>query len=325
MTEPETAKAFVAQHLTGLDQTPPGAALAAHFAATHSPNHTYRGMRPFYDLTGPEALADIVWSPFKTAATTLQRRPDMTIAGRDHGREDGAIWVAQMGHLLADLTGDWLGMPAPGRTVFLPYATLFRVEGAQIVETVEFLDLLSVLTQMGRNPYASHQTGGHLMSPGPKTHDGLGPHDPSETGETLTLSLDMLTDLAKSYTSPEGHMAQFWHPDMNWFGPAGIGASLGFPGYRRGHTGPFENKLETSEIVDWEVAVAEGHFSAVMWWPCLRMKNVGDYMGVPASDALAEMRVIDLYRREAGKLAENWIFIDMLHFLAAQGVDLLET
>ena len=120
-------------------------------------------------------------------------------------------------------------------------------------------------------------------------------------------------------------MAQFWHPDMNWFGPAGIGASLGFPGYRRGHTGPFEDKLDTSEIIDWEVAVAEGNFSAVMWWPCLRMKNVGGYMGVPAGDALAEMRVIDLYRREAGKLAENWIFIDMLHFLAAQGVDLLET
>ena len=71
------------------------------------------------------------------------------------------------------------------------------------------------------------------------------------------------------------------------------------------------------------IAAAEAAYSAVMWWPCLRMRNTGCYMGVPANDAVAEMRVIDLYRRDGEKLAENWIFIDMLHFLAQQGVDLL--
>ena len=35
------------------------------------------------------------------------------------------------------------------------------------------------------------------------------------------------------------------------------------------------------------------------------------------------MRVVDLYRRDGDKLAENWIFIDLLHFLNMQGVDLL--
>ncbi|MEM8590897.1 MAG: nuclear transport factor 2 family protein [Pseudomonadota bacterium] len=325
MTEIETAKALVAQHLNGLDHAAPGAELTAHFARTHAPDHTYRGMRPFYDLSGAEAVAETVWSPFKAAATTLQRRPDMVIASRDALSADAPVWVANMGHLLADMTGDWLGIPAQNRTIFLPYATLHRVDGAQIIETVEFLDILSLLTQAGRNPYAPHQTGAHLMAPGPKTHDGLGPHAEQNTEDTHRLTLAMLTDLATSYTSPAGHMTRFWHADMNWFGPAGIGSSLGFPGYRRGHTGPFEDKLDTQDILDWELSIAEGNFSAVMWWPCLRMTNTGGYMGVPASEALAEMRVIDLYRRDGDKLAENWIFIDMLHFLAAQGVDLLET
>jgi hypothetical protein len=35
------------------------------------------------------------------------------------------------------------------------------------------------------------------------------------------------------------------------------------------------------------------------------------------------MRVVDMYRREGDKLAENWVFIDMLHFLKMQGVDVL--
>ena len=37
----------------------------------------------------------------------------------------------------------------------------------------------------------------------------------------------------------------------------------------------------------------------------------------------SEMRVVDLYREHDGKLAENWIFIDILHYLALQGLDVL--
>lgn len=35
------------------------------------------------------------------------------------------------------------------------------------------------------------------------------------------------------------------------------------------------------------------------------------------------MRVVDIYRRDGDKLAENWVFIDMLHFLNMQGLDVL--
>ena len=46
-------------------------------------------------------------------------------------------------------------------------------------------------------------------------------------------------------------------------------------------------------------------------------------MGVDGNDIRADMRVVDIYRRDGDKLAENWIFIDMLHFLKMQGVDVL--
>jgi hypothetical protein len=53
--------------------------------------------------------------------------------------------------------------------------------------------------------------------------------------------------------------------------------------------------------------------------------NQGDgFLGLPASDTPAEMRVVDIYRREGDKLAENWIFIDFLHYLRLLGVDVLE-
>jgi hypothetical protein len=36
------------------------------------------------------------------------------------------------------------------------------------------------------------------------------------------------------------------------------------------------------------------------------------------------MRVVDIYRRDGDKLAENWISIDLLHFLSLQGLNVLE-
>jgi hypothetical protein len=53
------------------------------------------------------------------------------------------------------------------------------------------------------------------------------------------------------------------------------------------------------------------------------MKPTGGFVGLPGSDVRAEMRVVDIYRRDGDKLAENWIFIDLLHFLSMQGLDVL--
>ena len=35
------------------------------------------------------------------------------------------------------------------------------------------------------------------------------------------------------------------------------------------------------------------------------------------------MRVVDIYRRDGDQLAENWVFIDLLHWLYMQGLDVL--
>ena len=60
-------------------------------------------------------------------------------------------------------------------------------------------------------------------------------------------------------------------------------------------------------------------------WPNLIMKSTGGYLGLAGkSDIESEMRVVDLYRRDGDKIAENWIFIDHLHFLKILGIDLLE-
>jgi hypothetical protein len=47
-------------------------------------------------------------------------------------------------------------------------------------------------------------------------------------------------------------------------------------------------------------------------------------MGIDTQPIPVDLRVIDIYRRGGDKLAENWIFIDFLHFWDQLGVDILE-
>ena len=54
------------------------------------------------------------------------------------------------------------------------------------------------------------------------------------------------------------------------------------------------------------------------------IKQGGGFLGLPQSGTPTEMRVVDIYRREGDKIAENWIFIDFLHYKKLLGVDVLD-
>ena len=69
--------------------------------------------------------------------------------------------------------------------------------------------------------------------------------------------------------------------------------------------------------------MAEGYFGGFFGWANLTVTNAGGYLGMTAGPGPSEMRVVDMYRVQDGKLAENWIFIDILHYLAKQGLDVL--
>ena len=69
--------------------------------------------------------------------------------------------------------------------------------------------------------------------------------------------------------------------------------------------------------------MGEGMFGGFFGYPSLTVKSTGGFLGLPENELPADMRIVDMYRREGDKLAENWIFIDIPHFFAMQGIDLL--
>ena len=166
-------------------------------------------------------------------------------------------------------------------------------------------------------------------SPGPMNHQGLkfNLSDQNEGEKTLKLIHRMRDRLVEGskMKSFKDELELDWKKDMIWWGPGGIGASYTIDGYIKGHSGPFEEGLEFVKFNGHILSSAEDDLGGWFGWPNLIMKPKDGYLGLTkASNTESEMRVVDLYRRDGNKIAENWIFIDHLHFLKNLGIDLLD-
>jgi len=291
-----------------------------------APDFLWRGMHPFYEQRGAHAVTGAFWRPFREAVGPIQRREDILIAGRNDVEVRGGDWVCSMGHLMGLFDKPWLGIPPSGKMLFLRYCEFHNVEDGRIAETALFCDIVGVLQQVGLHPLAP-QSGAAILTPGPRTHDGLlyAETDPAEGEQTLQLVNRMARELTTSdMGSPQAELLGTWHKDMIWFGPAGIGATYTTERYQIQHQGPFSDHLQDIVFHGHVARIAEGDYAAWFGWPNLTMKSSGGFMGLPASDRTGEMRVVDVYRREGDKLSENWIFIDIPHFLSCLGLPLLD-
>jgi len=110
---------------------------------------------------------------------------------------------------------------------------------------------------------------------------------------------------------------------MIWWGPAGIGATYTIDRYAEQHSAPFRAGFADRSKTHHVCRLAEGHFGGFFGWPNFTARPTGGFMGMPGGDTAGEFRVIDIYRRAGDKLAENWVFIDLLHFWKQQGLDVL--
>ena len=320
----QTEKALVRAHYAALAKATPDT-VAAVMAERTSADWHWRGMHPFYEQNGAAAVAKSFWSPFLTAMHKVQRREDIFVAGRNEIDNFQSVWVISMGHLMGLFDAPFLGIKPNRRIAMLRYAEFNKVVDGKIVETAMFCDLIHLMSQAGQYPLPP-QTGMHLIQPGPATHDGLLFDDavPSEGDKTLSLINQMIGDINthQKYDTPQEELAQCWHDDMLWWGPEGIGATYTIDRYVEQHQRPFRTQIKDRKYNGHICRLAEGNFGGFFGWANLTVTNAGGYLGMPAAGP-AEMRVVDMYRRDGDKLAENWIFIDVLHFLAMQGNDVL--
>jgi predicted ester cyclase len=295
-------------------------------ASFTSPDYLWRGFHPFNEITSARTVAESFWQPLRGALSSIQRRMDVFMAGHNTIAEQGGVWVVSMGHLMGLFDQSWLGIPPTGKIAMLRYCEFHRVENDKITETAMYFDIPHLMVQAGLQPFAT-QTAAHLVQPGPMTHDGLMFEQQNSAAGLKTLAVieDMIRDLGQwdSGLGLEDELRRTWCENMLWWGPEGIGATYTIERYAKQHSGPFRASLSNRSKTSHIARLAEGNFGGFFGWPNFIATPSGGFMGMPATNTPAEFRVIDIYRRDGDKLAENWIFIDLLHFWNMQGIDIL--
>ena len=327
MTQYQASKQLIRQYFAEMEAATPatvGDVLRKYVAD----DYQWRGVYPFRSLEGVDEIAEQFWAPLMRTLTHTQRRQDVFIAGTNE--VSGDEWVMSMGNFMGLFDHDWLGIRRTRKIAMLRYAEFNCVENGKITQTGIFVDFIGLMTQAGMYPLPP-ATGIYFNYPGPRTHDGLLYDDapPQESAKTLALVNEMLADLDQLNVSgsmgcPPDVLRRTWSERMAWYGPAGVGATYTIERYQEQHQLPFRSTLTDKRFHGHICRFAEGNYACFFGWPNLSNTPIGGWLGLPGGHVNAEMQVVDVYRREGDKLAENWVLIDIPYWLKKQGLDIFE-
>jgi len=286
----------------------------------------FRLCHPFGETEGPDAFYDAAYASLFRAMPDLERRDWMVLAGQTDRGDD---WVGCGGHYVGTFAAPWLDIPPTGHIATMRFHEFFRIAEGRVVEFQAIWDIPELMMQAGAWPMAP-SLGREMTVPAPAAGDGVvaGPRD----GETSRISclqvMDMLTHLKRhpGQGGPEVmEMERFWHPNMMWYGPAGIGSSRGIRGFRDWHQIPFVNAMPDRGQYGEEILYhffGDGPYVAVTGWPnMIQSITHPGWMGISPQGKKTTMKSLDFWRLEDGLIRENWVLVDLLDIYHQIDVD----
>jgi predicted ester cyclase len=302
--------------------------LRATLAQLMAPDALIHLCHPFGDLHGPAAFHAAALMPLRQAMPDVERRDWIVMAGTT---ADGAEWVGCGGHFAGTFVAPFVDIPPTGHLAFMRFHEFYRFEGDKVVEVQAIWDLPELMMQAEAWPMAP-SLGREMQVPGPATGDGLAraPRDAARSDQTCTLILDMLAHMIRhpAEGGPEVmEMPRFWHPKMSWYGPAGIGTARGIEGFRHWHQIPFLDAMpdrgQHPEGLNAHF-FADNDYAGVTGWPDMRQTLTHDgWLGLAPAGQPLQMRSLDFWRVEQGRIRENWVLVDLLHVYDQLGIDVL--
>ncbi|MTI45698.1 hypothetical protein E1178_19005 [Roseibium hamelinense] len=282
---------------------------------------------PVETLMGRDSIVRDFIEPLRQGLSHMRRRDEIFIGGPNR-RAPGGHWVASVCHYVGNFDAPLFGLKPSGHLAFLRSGEFYRIEpDGRISEAKIALDLIDLMRQCGRMPLP-RMLGTEMLFPGPATHDGVLPVDQGDGEKTLDLCEAMLADLKvfdpETFTSKgQTGEAGYWHEDMLWYGPGGIGANYRWSGFEKDHRASFLTAFPDRVGGNHYCRIGDGKYAAVSGWPSMTMTHQGDYLGVEASGKPLTLRVMDFYRCAHGKIMENWVLLDYLDLFRQMGRDLI--
>ncbi len=310
-------------------------------AAVHS-DVSWNVSAPIDQVLGIDAVIADFWLPLLHSFPDLKRAPYVFMGGIDESSQlyataGGEEWVSGCGYLTGTFVKNWLGIPATHKKTNIFFGVFYVLRDGKVAETYLQLDILSVMRQAGYQalPPAPGAEGGKI--PGPLAKDGilLTEQDPLESRKSLQLVQAMGKGMRRYVRSRDGgdlrsmEQDKYWHPDMKWYGPSGIGACFSKEEYEDFHQRPWlegfgDRNISRAGSGRRMGRIGEGLYCAGGIWDTAYSHHNGAYAGVPASGKLLTLRDFDWWKREGDYLIENWVPIDMIDLFRQMDVDLME-
>ncbi len=292
----------------------------------------WNGPDPIDQLRGIGSFVNDFWLPLMNSFPGLKRHTQIFFGGKSSGRidglADGEMWVCGSGYFNVVFSKDYLTIPASGKEANIRWGEFCHMRDGKIVETYFLLDLIDLMQQADFDVLPPSR-GADGIWPPPAANDGVIPDLQDDQISRYSLEhirrfiFDGLNKYDQANLESMG-MADFFHPDVKWYGPGGIGACLNFDEFERLHQQPWLEAFPDRAVQNLDALFAEGLYSGAPGWAGVRATHKGTYLGTPATGNPIVINGLDFWKREGEVYVENWVFVDMIHLFRQLGVDLFE-
>jgi len=116
-------------------------------------------------------------------------------------------------------------------------------------------------------------------------------------------------------------IGQFFADGFRWMGNQGCGTKHGLTAFQDNWQRPFQAAFSDKVCID-EARLFMGEWAAAFGRQ--EATHSGLFMGVGATGKRVEIRYMDFWKVEDGKITDNWVMVDFPHVLAQLGVDVFK-
>jgi len=293
---------------------------------------SWQGPEPIGRVESGEGIVASLFTPLRACVPDLTRQTHLFCGGASHAHEDGpadgAQWVAGTGYYTGRAVAPLFGIPIGGHDIRLRWGEFLRFDAEGCVTYAQTIwDFVDLCDLIGR-PILPKPRGALHVYPAPTAYDGVlsGAQDPATGADTLALGrafiFGALNGFDETDLSSMG-MDTFFHPNVKWYGPGGIGACLSLEEFQSRHQAPWLLAFPDRKVLHLESLFAEDRLLAGSGPRGVLATHGGPYLGQAATGRALEVSGLDFWVRTGAQFTENWVFVDMLHLFGQMGVDLL--
>ena len=139
--------------------------------------------------------------------------------------------------------------------------------------------------------------------------------DLSKTDETRAV-IESMVDGLNDHRIHD--MGEFFAESFRWMGNQGCGTKNGLIEFQENWQRPFQAAFKDKVCID-EARLYMGEWAAAFGRQ--EATHAGAFMGVQPTGKRIEIRYMDFWKVEDGRIADNWVMVDFPHVLAQLGVD----